>query len=94
MTPTLHITGNRRKSDTVIGMKRTTLILSALTAGIIAGATATEIHETAQGAVVVMPYCATEDGSDYPGRHCLWVDPDTGRGYINGAATITRGGAD
>ena len=66
-------------------MKRTTLILPVLTLGIIAGATTTEIHTTAQGAVIVMPYCATEDGSDYPGRYCLWVDPDTGRGYINGA---------
>jgi hypothetical protein len=78
-------------------MKRITLILPVLTAGIIVGATATEIQynrDAERDAVVVMPYCATEDGSDYPGRHCLWIDPDTGRGYINGAVTMTLGGAD
>ncbi len=77
-------------------MKRTTLALTAITAGIIAGATATEIqyNQAAEyDAVVVMPYCATEDGSDYPGRHCLWIDPDTGRGYVN-AHGDTRYGLD
>ena len=76
-------------------MKRTTLTLAILTAGIVAGATATELdyrRTTDTGAVVVMPYCATEDGSDHPGRYCLWVDPDTGHGYVNGAATVTLGG--
>jgi hypothetical protein len=76
-------------------MKRTTLTLTAITAGIIVGATATELHynqAAEHDAVIVMPYCATEDGSDYPGRYCLWVDPDTGRGYVNGAATVTLGG--
>ena len=77
-------------------MKRTTLILPVLTAGIIAGATATEIHynrAAEHDAVVVMPYCATEDGSDYPGRYCLWVNPDTGHGYVN-AHGDTRIGRD
>jgi len=31
---------------------------------------------------VLMPLCQQEDGSDVDG-YCLWVDPDTGRGYIN-----------
>jgi hypothetical protein len=31
----------------------------------------------------VLPYCSTEDGSDYPNRSCVWVDPDTGREYVN-----------
>jgi hypothetical protein len=46
-------------------------------------------------AELALPYCATEDGSDYPGRYCLWVDPDTGRGYVNGfgGAYATLGGA-
>ena len=77
-------------------MKRIALILPVLTAGIIAGATATELdyqRDAEQAAVVVMPYCATEDGSDYPGRYCLWVDPDTGRGYVN-AHGDTRYGLD
>jgi hypothetical protein len=77
-------------------MKRTTLTLTAITAGIIAGATATELQYASaaeRDAVIVMPYCATEDGSDYPGRYCLWVDPDTGTGYVNGAATVTLGGS-
>lgn len=33
-------------------------------------------------AVIEMPYCQFEDGSDVDG-YCLWVDPDTGMGYIN-----------
>jgi len=36
----------------------------------------------ADDAVVIMPYCQFEDGSDVDG-YCLWVDPDTGMGYIN-----------
>jgi hypothetical protein len=77
-------------------MKPTTLILPAVVVGIVVGATATELdyrRTTDTGAVVVMPYCATEDGSDYPGRYCLWVDPDTGRGYVN-AHGDTRYGLD
>ncbi len=72
------------------------LILPAVVVGIIVGATATEIHynrDAERNAVVVMPYCATEDGSDYPGRYCLWVDPDTGSGYVN-AHGDTRYGRD
>ena len=78
-------------------MKLTTIALTTAAAGIIAGATATELHNrhTENGtAVVVVPYCATEDGSDYPGRHCLWVDPATGRGYVNNNGHLTAGGVD
>ncbi len=81
---------------TVGGMKRTTLTLTAVVVGIIVGATATEIQynrDAEHDAVVVMPYCATEDGSDYSGRYCLWVDPDTGSGYVN-AHGDTRYGLD
>lgn len=48
-----------------------------------AAAIATAPAASADPAVVEMPYCATEDGSDYPNRYCLWIDPDTGRGYVN-----------
>jgi hypothetical protein len=32
--------------------------------------------------MVEMNYCQFEDGNP-DGRPCLWVDPDTGRGYVN-----------
>jgi hypothetical protein len=77
---------------------RLTLAIAPLFAlGAIAGAAATEvdyIRDTGPRATVFMPYCGTEDGSDYPNRYCLWVDPDTGRGYVNdytAGATVGRG---
>lgn len=44
-------------------------------------------------AVIEMPYCMTEDGSDWPGRYCLWVDPQTGQGYINPTAAEVMNGS-
>lgn len=41
-------------------------------------------------AVVEMPYCQFEDGSDVDG-YCLWVDPGTGHGYINPAPEEVAG---
>lgn len=41
-----------------------------------------EEPDPAVTAVIEMPYCQMEDGSDVDG-YCLWVDPGTGHGYIN-----------
>lgn len=44
-----------------------------------------QIHEAsakADDVWVLMTRCQTEDGSDVDGV-CVWVDPDTGDGYIN-----------
>ena len=41
-----------------------------------------EEPDPAVTAVIEMPYCQLEDGSDVDG-YCLWVDPGTGHGYIN-----------
>lgn len=75
--------------------KTLTYAITALTVGAIAGATATELdyrRDADNRATVLMPYCSTEDGSDYAGRYCLWIDRDTGRGYVNGTAGVTYGG--
>jgi len=74
------------------------LALPVFAIGIVAGATATELaysRDADSHATIVMPYCETEDGSDYPNRYCLWVD-HSGRGYVNAysQATVTRGGTE
>ena len=59
------------------------IITAAVAAATAAGAMLLASPDAdADVAVIEMPYCQFEDGSDVDG-YCLWVDPDTGMGYIN-----------
>lgn len=53
-------------------------ILAALGAMLLASPDA-----KAERVLVEIERCLLEDGSDVDGP-CLWIDPDTGEGYLNG----------
>jgi hypothetical protein len=64
-----------------IRMLRYHIVTALIGLGVAVGAMLLAQPDTGHGASF-LPICAEEDGSDIDGL-CMWVDPDTGDGYIN-----------